>query len=78
MNADEERPLWRAYKTQETDSHGYASEKFGVREEYGDGATRYIHSETMDTIEEAQLLASKFNMNIRKGKTYDNRMKSWE
>jgi hypothetical protein len=78
MSQDEERPLWKAYTARKTDLRGYDDEKYGVREEYTDGATRYVHNEVFDTHEEAQLLASKFNLYARKGRVYDNIMKRWE
>jgi len=77
MIANDERPTWKAYEVRRPDMYGYDTVKYGVREEYEDGATRSIHSELFDTREEAQLLASKFNMNARKGHSYDNVMKTW-
>jgi hypothetical protein len=76
MNDD--KAEWKAYQVQQTDLRGYASERFGVREEYTDGATACIHNQVFETREEAQLLASKFNLYARKGRTYDNTMKRWE
>jgi hypothetical protein len=75
---DDEKPMWKAYMVRQTDMRGYSSERFGVREEYSDGATRDIHNEVFETREEAQLLASKFNLYARKGRTYDNTMKRWD
>ena len=78
MNAStDDRLTWKAYEIRETDLHGYDTVRFGVREEYDDGATRYIHNERFDTREEAQLLASRFNLLARKGHRYDNSMKQW-
>ena len=77
MITTDERPTWTEYEVRQHDMYGYFKLKYGVREEYTDGATRFIHNELVDTPEEAQLLASKFNMNTRKGKMYDNVMKSW-
>jgi hypothetical protein len=77
MFATDERPTWKVYEVRRPDMFGYDSVKYGVREEYTDGATRYIHNEVLETPEQAQLLASKFNVNARKGMTYDNTMKTW-
>jgi hypothetical protein len=73
----DERPTWKVYEVQTPDMFGYANVKYGVREEYTDGATRYIHNEALDSADEAQLLAARFNGYARKGRTYDNRMKTW-
>ena len=73
-----EKPRWKAYEVRQADMYGYEKVKYGVREEYTDGATRSIHNELLDTVEEAQLLASKFNVNARKGMEYDNTMKTWQ
>jgi hypothetical protein len=73
----EETPRWRAYEVQQSDAFGYGTAKYGVREEYEDGATRYIHNVVFDTREEAEQVAAKFHINSRKGMTYDNVMKQW-
>ena len=73
--ADE--PRWKAYPVRQSDMFEYSTEKYGVREEYPEGATRYIHNETFETEEEAQMVAARFNINRQKGKTYDNVMKTW-
>lgn len=72
-----ERPRWRVYEVRETDMYGYYKTKYGVREEYTDGATRYTHSERFEAREDAERLAALFEVNARKGKTYDNVMKAW-
>jgi hypothetical protein len=77
MQTTEERLVWRAYEVRETDMFGYHTFKYGVREEYTDGATGAIHNERFATREEAQILASRFNVNARKGRKYDNAMKTW-
>lgn len=73
----EDRTTWRVYEVSEKDIYGYGKTSYGIREEYPDGATRFIHDERFDTAEEAQIAASKFNLNARKGQSYDNRMKRW-
>lgn len=78
MTVDTERPVWKVYEVRDTDMYGYHTIRYAVREEYADGATRHIHNERVDTPEEAQLLASKFNLYARKGRRYDNVMKTWE
>lgn len=77
MQITEERLAWRAYEARETDMFGYDTIKYGVREEYEDGATGAIHNERFATREEAQILASRFNLNARKGRKYDTVMKTW-
>ena len=72
-----EVPLWRAYLVQQTDAFGYDRERWGVREEYRDGSTRYIHNQVLEDREQAEKLAAQFNFNVRKGKQYDNAMKTW-
>jgi len=74
---DDERTTWKVYPVRRNDLYGYGAEKYGVREEFADGATRHVHNETFETPEEAQLLAAKFNQNARKGGVYDNVMKTW-
>lgn len=76
-NGNDDIPRWRAYKASRTDGFGYEVEKYGVREEYADGATRYVHNQVFDTLEEAEQLAARFHLNARKGMTYDNSMKQW-
>ena len=71
-------PMWRPYEVNRPDAFGYDSHKFGVREEYNDGATRYIHTELVPTMEEAETLAARFNVYARKGRKYDNTMKTWQ
>ena len=73
-----DEPRWTAYKTQLTDGFGYDKERWGVREEYPDGATRHIHDEVYATEEEAMQVAARFHLNAKKGKTYDNVMKEWK
>jgi hypothetical protein len=75
--SDEDRTTWKVYPVRRNDLYGYAKERFGVREEYPDGATRHVHDETYDTAEEAQLVATKFNQKARKGAVYDNALKAW-
>lgn len=75
--SDPDRITWRTYPVARRDAFGYQVVEYGVREEYDDGATRAIHNETFATEEEAQLLASRFNLFVRKGQTYDNAMKKW-
>lgn len=75
--SDDDRTTWKVYTVRRNDLYGYGTEKYGVREEYPDGATRDAHNETFDTPEEAQLLAARFNQNARKGSVYDNAMKTW-
>ena len=75
--SDPDRITWRPYSVSRRDGFGYEVTEFGVREEYDDGATRFIHNETFGTHEEAQIAASKFNLRARKGQTYDNIMKTW-
>lgn len=70
-------PRWRAYPVRQADGFGYADEKYGVREEYSDGATRYVHNELFDTLEQAEQVAARFHLNSKKGMTYDNVMKRW-
>lgn len=77
MMLNDERPQWKAYPVRHIDMHGYETVQYGVREEYADGATRYIHNEVKATREEAQIMATLFNLHVRKGKTYDNTMKRW-
>lgn len=77
MINETEKPNWRAYEVRQADMFGYEKVKYGVREEYTDGATRYIHNELFDTREQAQLLATQFNLYVRKGRSYDNTMKRW-
>ena len=73
----DDKPLWKAYRVQQVDAFGYATERWGVREEYRDGATRHIHHQVFETEEDAQILAIKFNSYARQGRTYDNAMKAW-
>jgi len=73
----EEVPRWRAYEVRRPDAFGYDVVKYGVREEYGDGATRYIHSQVFATMEEAEQIAARFNINAKKGMAYDNVMETW-
>ena len=70
-------PKWRAYEVRKPDGFGYDRVQYGVREEYEDGATRYVHNEVKDNLEDAEQMAALFNLNVRKGKTYDNTMKTW-
>ncbi|MFQ5460113.1 MAG: hypothetical protein ACE5EL_04915 [Anaerolineae bacterium] len=77
MHGTAERVMWKAYEVRETDMYGYDTVKYGVREEYSDGATRAIHNERFANVEEAQMVASKFNVLARKGRSYDNTMKQW-
>ena len=39
--SDQDRTTWKVYPVRRTDLYGYAKERFGVREEYPDGATRH-------------------------------------
>ncbi len=73
----EEKPRWRAYEVHRPDAFGYDIVKYGVREEYDDGATRYIHNAVFDTREEAEQVAARFHLNTLKGMSYDNVMKQW-
>ena len=77
MASNEEKPRWRAYASQKPDMFGYAKEQYGVREQYADGSTRYIHNETFESQEDAERIAARFNLNAQKGQTYDNVMKVW-
>jgi hypothetical protein len=73
-----DEPLWKSYTVRRADMFGYDDKvKYGVREEYPDGATRFVHNEVVDTREEADAMAARFNGLRRKGKTYDNTMKEW-
>jgi len=42
-----------------------------------DGGTAAIHNERFNTRDEAVILASRFNLNARKGRKYDVLMKVW-
>ena len=77
INPNDDTPRWRAYEVHRPDAFGYEVVQYGVREEYDDGATRFIHNALLNTIEEAEQLAARFNINARKGMTYDNTMKQW-
>jgi hypothetical protein len=77
MTVTTDTPRWRAYKASQTDGFGYDRERWGVREEYQDGATRYVHNQVFEDASEAETMAAKFNLNVRKGMTYDNVMKQW-
>jgi hypothetical protein len=77
MTVMTETVRWKAYQVQQHDAFGYSRVRYGVREYYEDGATRFIHNEVFDTQEEAEALAARFNLNNRKGMTYDNVMKVW-
>ncbi len=70
-------PRWQAYETRHKDAFGYDKVRFGVREEYPDGSTGNIHNETFETRDEAEIMAARFHLNSRKGKTYDNVLKEW-
>lgn len=72
-----EQLRWKVYQASQTDAFGYDKLRYGVREEYDDGATRYIHNQVFEELEEAQALANRFNGNMRKGMKYDNTMKTW-
>jgi len=73
----EDKPRWRAYEVRRSDIFGYETVKYGVREEYSDGATRFTHNVMFDTLEEAEQVAARFHINTTKGMTYDNMMKQW-
>lgn len=75
--SDPDRITWQPYPITRRDGFGYSVVEYGVREEYDDGATRAIHNETFATLEEAQILAARFNLFARKGQKYDNSMKKW-
>lgn len=72
-----DEPRWKAYTVRQSDAFEYETVKYGVREEYPEGATRYIHNEVFDSEDEAQMIAARFNIHRQKGKTYDNVMKTW-
>jgi hypothetical protein len=72
-----DEPRWSVYEARQRDGFGYEKVRYGIREEYADGATRFTHNETFETREEAEILAARFHLNSRKGKTYDNVMKTW-
>lgn len=74
---DDDRTTWKVYVVRRNDLYGYGTERYGVREEYPDGATRFVHDETFETAEEAQLVAARFNQKARKGGVYDNALKAW-
>ena len=77
MTVTDERLECRAYEVRETDAFGYDRIKYGVRQEYSDGGTAAIHNERFNTRDEAVILASRFNLNARKGRKYDVLMKVW-
>jgi hypothetical protein len=77
MTVMTEQVRWKVYLASQTDGFGYERLRYGVREEYEDGATRAIHNQVFESEEEAQALANRFNGNVRKGMKYDNTMKTW-
>jgi hypothetical protein len=77
MEVATDTPRWRVYEVRQQDAFGYDRVRYGLREEYEDGATRCIHNETFEDEAEAQTQAARFNLNAKKGMRYDNIMKTW-